>query len=249
MATLDFRSIKNMISKRSFDSLKVCENFKVDYEIEALLDISSTSSPGNTIVVHSKLGIFKDSRTTKQIMNEMHSINGMGFAMAKFLVSFYGMTHHTPFIHENIAYMPMTGASRRNADWIAVHFLEFYEQIEKEAYFVTESGHKIQLDFPRGNLEKRLHDVYFLMKCSLRILEKTTQVGGCKLEYTRNQLFSVYDRCRCDLHSRICLLNRLPNFYWNLIEFILDNQGIEGLGRLETKKYYHQNLTRIKKLY
>ncbi|GEO59253.1 hypothetical protein [Companilactobacillus bobalius] len=249
MMISNFKSIKDVISKRIFSSLNVCKNFKVDYKIEALLDISDITNLGNTIVVHAEQGIFIDSRTTRKIMNEMYLINGIGFAMAKFLADLYGMTHYTPFIHEDIAYMPMTGASRRNADWIAVHFLECYEQIEKKAYFVTESSHKIQLDFPRGDLEKRLHDIYFLMKCSLNVFEMMVNVGSCHLKYKCNKLFSTYDRCRCDLHSKICLLNSLPIFYWHLIEFILINQGIEGLGKLETKKYYHQNLTRIKKLY
>lgn len=241
--------MSKVISKGKTSLLKLCENFKVDYKIEALLDISDTAIPGNTIVVHAELDSFIDPRTTKQIMNEMYLINGIGFAMTKFLVDFYGITHYTPFVYGDVAYMPMTGASRNNADWIAVHFLECYEQVEKKAYFVTKSGHKIQLGFPRGNLERRLHNVYFLMKCSLGILGMMINIGSCHLEYECNKLFSMYDRCRCDLHSRICLLNSLPMFYWNLIEFMLMNQGIEGLGQNETKKYYHQNLTRIKKLY
>lgn len=244
-----FQIMSKFISKRNSNLSRVGKNFKIDYKIEALLDISDMNFPEKTIVVHSELGVFKDLRTTKQIMNEMHLINGIGFAMTKFLVDFYGITHYTPFVYENIAYMPMTGASRRNADWIAVHFLDYYEQIGKKAHFDTKNGHQIQMDFPRGNLEKRLHDTYFLTQSSLKILGMVVTVGNCRLNYPCNRLFSMYDRCRCDLHSKICLLNSLLTFYWYLIEFVLLNQGIDDLGKIETKKFYHQNLKKIKKLY
>lgn len=249
MDQLNLEIMSNVISKRNIDDLKILENFPIDYKIEALLDISDTFSSGNTIVVHSDLGPFIVKSTTKQIMNEMYTINGVGFAMTKFLVNFYGITHYTPFVYGKYAYMPMTGASRKNADWIAIDALECYEQIEKTAYFITKSEHKIQMDFPRGNLERRLHKICFLVKCSITILEKIINVGGCCLEYTCNHLFATYDRCRCDLHSRISLLNNLPTLYFNIIEFILLNEGIDELGQSETKKFYHQNLVRIKKLY
>lgn len=172
MDQLNLEIMSNVVSKRNIDDLKILENFPIDYKIEALLDISDTFSSGNTIVVHSDLGPFIVKSTTKQIMNEMYTINGVGFAMTKFLVNFYGITHYTPFVYGKYAYMPMTGASRKNADWIAIDALECYEQIEKTAYFITKSEHKIQMDFPRGNLERRLHKICFLVKCSITILEK-----------------------------------------------------------------------------
>ncbi|GAB5057202.1 hypothetical protein COSHB9_15900 [Companilactobacillus alimentarius] len=225
------------------------EKFAVDNQIIALFDVSKNNVEGNSIVFHEKYGIFTDARSTKQIMNELYEVNGWGFAMAKFLMNYFGITHHTPFINNCFAYMPMTGASRRNTDWIAIHFIELYQIETKKILFITKQGNKIWLEFPRGDFEKRIHDVCLLIQASIKVFEVFLKQGGCQLHYPPEQLFLIYSKCRCKAHNKLRLLEDLEMVCRLIIKFLLDNQGIESLGKEETEKFYLQNLERTKKLY
>jgi len=66
----------NEISKRylltvGYYSLHIIEDYEIDDGIVALFDISTFDLPyGNTLILHVRYGVFIDTRTTKQLMNE-----------------------------------------------------------------------------------------------------------------------------------------------------------------------------------
>lgn len=231
-------------------SLKKRESFEVDFEIIALFDVSGKMSEGNTLVMHALLGVFVDRRTTKQIVNEFYKLNGVGFALSKVMAGFFDMKHYVPFIFLYVAYMPLSGGSRKNTDWIGIHKIVRYYQIGGCAYFVTKDGLTIKMDLSKGNLDHRLHDVCVLIEKNLEFVEKALLVGLAGIKVPEETgLVLKFKNCDCHAHLKVKVDNDPQQITILLIAFIIDHMGIESECPEEEKMYYRQNLMRIKKLY
>lgn len=248
----DLEVYKNYLLKDGFESLYILEDFKVDYKIIALLDVSKEKlSEGKTIVIHAELGAFIDTRTTKQIVNEFYNVNGIGFLVSKVLTKMFGITHYTPFVYGAVAYMPMTGATRNNADWIGLHFVEDHHQENNRAYFETRQGFKLWLDFPHGDLDNRIHDVALLCQGSRKIFELLVQSGNCQLIIPVHMgVLMMYGNCPCKNHLKLVIeITQIRKEIIRFRDLLLLQLTNDVIARNEMIKYHCQNLSRIKKLY
>lgn len=229
------------------------EDFEVDNEIIALLDVSEFGLPfGRTLVIHRFKGVFFDTRTTKQLMNEFYKINGIGFAFSKALAGLFNFSHYLPFIHLYFAFMPINGGSRRNTDWIALHFIDRLEVTEdKFIHFSTIFGQSFKVKLLRGNIEKRIHDVALLNRASFILMESFVGIGFCELKMSADvSLLKKFDNCRCSKH--IVMREKSENFQEILAmirKFIMINMVLDVIGRDALIKHYVQNLSKLKKLY
>jgi hypothetical protein len=125
--------------------LYINEDFVVDNGIVALLDIQNFKiSYGKSLVVHHTKGVFFSERTTKQIMNEFHKTNRVGFMISRDLSNYLKFKGYLPLVHGNVCYMPMTGGSKKNADWIGLHFVTGFSQKDKTAIFESIQGLKLK---------------------------------------------------------------------------------------------------------
>lgn len=247
----------NEISKRylltvGYYSLHIIEDYEVDDEIIALFDISTFDLPyGNTLILHVRYGVFIDTRTTKQLMNEFYKLNAVGFATVKALFEILKMKHYLPFVHFYMAYMPMSGGSRGNTDWIALHLIRKFEVINGIVYVTTIYGHYFSMDFPKGDFEKRCHDVALLARASFVFTQTLLKVGMCDITPpTETGLLSKFDNCKCKYHLEMILrMNNLQNMTAWLLKFMLLNIGLDKLEKIEHMKHYSQSLARVKKLY
>jgi len=249
----DIEITKDYLINEGLEKLYVKEDFVVDYKMIALFDISRDSrfSYGKTIVVHAEYGVFIDTRTSKQLVNELYLVNGVGFAVSKMLVNFFKITHYIPFVYGQVAYMPMTGASRKSADWIGLHFLKDFEQNGHDAQFLTRFDTKIKMNLPHGNLEDRLHDVYLLSQSSIKIMGLMACTGNCQLLAPKQMgLLQQFQECPCDNHIKLFLeLDNLRQIIINFRDLLLSNLESDVLSRDENIKLQCQNLAKIKKLY
>ena len=247
----------NEISKKylltvGYYLLYVNENYEVDDGIIALFDISTFDLPyGNTLILHAKYGVFIDTRTTKQLINEFYKLNAVGFAMSKILFGALKMHHYLPFVHFYVAYMPMNGGSRSNTDWIALHLIKEMRLINGVVYVTTIYGQSFSMDFPKGNLEKRVHDVALLSRASLVLMQAFLRVGLCDIKPPSERgLLSKFDNCNCKYHLEMILrMNNIQNMMVLIIRFIFLNAGIESIEKEAVIKYYLETLLRLKKIY
>ncbi|KRO00330.1 hypothetical protein IV57_GL001433 [Companilactobacillus kimchiensis] len=232
-------------------SLYLYEPFEVDNQIIALLDISQDKdSRGNSLVVHERLGVFFDSRTTKELVNEFYKINGTGFATGKILSGIFKL-RHTPFVFAYVSYMPMTGGSRKNVDWIGLQFIDRYSQKEKFAHFVTVHGFEIKLSFPRGDLEKRIHDVCMLSEKSVLFFEKLLTGGLAELKPSNiTGVLRRFEKCECLRHKKIVrkVLN-INSACDKILKYLLTHMGVEEPEAETLISFYRQNINKCKKLY
>lgn len=241
--------------KKTVENLKkhlksrVLKNFEPNNQIIALFDISNLDIPGNSFVISISNGIYTDTRTTKQLMNQMYRSDGVGFEISKFLYSKYKLKQHLPYVNGRVAYMPMAGGSRRNTDWIGLHFIEDFEILDKKIHFITTLNNKITLDFPRGKLEKRLHDIDIVRRTHLKILELKSKSWAAYLIYEKDQLMKIFDNCTCAKHQRLKEIGSLRSLNDSHVDFLFSNIGIEGPVKEATKQHYKYNYQRIKKLF
>ncbi len=228
-------------------------DFTVDNEIVALLDIRNMPRMinGNTIVIHDKYGIFFVERTTKQLMNEFYKFNKIGFLLSKALMNYFELKQNIPMVFGYCSYMPMRGGSRTCTDWIALHWLNDAKQRGDHARFETDNGLIIQLDFPRGNLQDRVHDTCFLSEHQVKTLDVILSKGGMKMippKYVG--LSDKYAHCHCLFHKEIPVnltdvdlsVDRFEQF---LLEAITKGEIESDI----TKEIYHQKIYRLMKLY
>jgi len=248
----DLEISKDTILKYALGQNNVEKLSKIDHQIIAMFDISGFNSPlGKSIIIHEQLGVVSDLRTTRQLVNEFYKTIGVGFAMSKITSAFFQLSHHMPLVHAYVSYMPMTGASRRNTDWIALHLIERYFQKDKFAHFITHQGMKLKLHFPHGDLENRIHDVCLLSEKSVAILRTIVKVGLADLKSPPvTGVVERFKKCNCPLHQKM-LANMfdINHTLKILINFVLSHLGIEDSNPSELIKFYQQNLSRVRKLY
>lgn len=241
--------------KKNIDNLKkhlasmMVNDIQPNNQIIALLDISNLDIPGNSFVISATNGIYTDSRTTKQIMNQMYKSDGVGFETAKLYYSNFDLKQHLPYVNGRVAYMPMAGGSRKNTDWIGLHRVKDFEIFDKKVQFTMKSGDKVMLDFPRGEIEKRFHDIDIVRRASLKYLETQCKSGAAYLIYEKDKFMEIFDNCPCSKHQQLREIEDLNILSDCHMDFILSHIGIEGPVKEATKQHYKYNYQRIKKLF
>lgn len=239
------------VLKYKFELLKKPANFQVDYKCLALLNVADDDRvKENSLVVHKELGVFLVEETTKELVNKFYEINGVGFALSKVLANFFSLKHYVPFIFLYVVYMPISGGSRKNTDWIGLHLMNSYRQNDNEAYFITNQGFIIKVIFPKGKLDDRVHDACVLCEKCVAIFVPWCTAGGMDV---RGTVFigvvTKFKNCDCDVHYAV-YKNNEPKVVGRLfINFILDHLGFESANPEEDKKYYRQKLARLRKHY
>lgn len=238
----------NQVSKKLYR----CEPFEVDYRTIALLDISTHNiRHGKTLVVHEKLGVFFDMRTTREIMNEFYKLNGVGFAVSKAIFGFFNFRHYLPFVFAYVSYMPMTGGSRQSSDWVGLHLIKNFRQKGRIAYFTTVHGYKFSLCFPQGDLEQRVHDVCIISEKSVIFFKNILRSGLIELNPPNiTGVVRQHEKCKCKNHQK--MFNKILNINQSIDEmfqFVLNHLGIDKLEAKELIKFYRQNWNKFKKLY
>lgn len=246
----DLEISKEYLLNVKHEPLQKRESFDVDFEIIALFDVSESRNDGNTLVMHALFGVFVDRRTTKQIINEFYKINGVGFALSKVMADFFSIRHYLPFVFLYVAYMPLRGGSRKNTDWIGIHKIVRYRQNKGYAYFITKNGLTIKMNFAKGNLENRLHDVCVLIEKNLEFMERILLAGLAEIKAPKETgLVLKFRNCDCHTHLKVKTDNDPEQITVLFMTFLIDHLGIESEYPEEEKIYYRQNLQRIKKLY
>lgn len=244
-------SKEHLLKQKYIELLYINEPFVVDTQIIALFDVSEYHLKyGNTLIVHAKYGVFFDVRTTKQLMNEFYLINGVGFASSRAIADFFDMTHYMPFISAYISYMPMTGGSRKNVDWVALHWIKKYSQIQKSAAFITVQGFKIRFGFPRGDLNNRIHDVCVMNEKSIGMFQTIVHTGLAELQPPAiTGVVVQHKNCGCELHKLLHQKLHDVNHTFSMIRnFVFTHLDIESINPELVIQYYYHNLARLSKL-
>ncbi|APU72128.1 hypothetical protein [Companilactobacillus crustorum] len=224
----------------------------MDDSVIEMLDVSKYGIKNvKTIVLHEFHGVIIEERSTKQLMNEIYKINGLGFFMAKSLSKIFGVSRYIPFTHVYLAYMPINGCSRQNTDWIAPRLLKRAEVDDKILHLVTVDGDYFQIDFTKENFEERMHDVSLLNEASFLLMEALIKIGNCHLTKPQELgLFRTYEKCKCAKHLEMRSKSKDISFMvLAMTEYLLLNLGIEKIQKLELVKYYSQQLARLKRIY
>ncbi|KRK41903.1 hypothetical protein IV63_GL001130 [Companilactobacillus crustorum] len=256
--TIKFNQYRNLeISKEyllndGYHSLYRNEDFEMDDSVIAMFDVSKYRIKDvQTIILHELHGVIIEARTTKQLMNEIYRINGLGFFMSKSLAKIFRVTRYIPFTHAYLVYMPVNGNSRQNTDWIAPHLVKRAEVIDKILHVVTVGGDYFQVDFTKGNFEKRMHDVSLLNESSFLLMEALIKIGNCNVTKPQELgLFRTYEKCECDKHLEMRTKSQDINFMvLAMTEHLLLNLGIEMIEKIELVKYYSHHLARLKRIY
>ncbi len=224
----------------------------MDNRVVALFDVSHFNVPNiKSLILHLDFGVIIEERSTKQLMNELYKSNGLGFTVTKVLAGLLGVKSCIPFVHAYQAYMPISGGSRKNTDWISPNLLSESQVSDGVLHLVSIEGRKVSLEFVKGDLKKRLHDVALLSKASFLFLEMLANWGNCGLQPPSDLgLLEEFENCQCVDHEQMEL--KVKNLREMIVAFkkvILFNLGIEQFQRLELIKLYSQNLSRLKKLY
>ena len=245
---------KDFLLTQGFHLLSRRETFAIDDKIIAVLDVSSYGKRNcNTIILHMESGIFVTKQTSRKLMNGVYTANGFGFAVSKFLAKELGIQTFIPLANAYFTLMPIVGASRGNADWIAPRFIRsarLNKSNKKKLDIEIIYGNKIQIDFPKGDFEKRLHSVSLINECSFLFWRHMTKVGSCQLVPPEDKgIFEPFERCNCPDHMRMRAMSQdLPKMIDDFKKYILINLKIEELQKIEVMKYYSQNLSRLKRL-
>lgn len=227
------------------------EPLKMDHRVIALLDISyNPIGLGNSLVIHAEYGVTLAVQTTRQLINEIHNWNGVGFTVARVVASLFSIKH-LPAALGYVSYMPMTGGSRKSVYWIAAHHIESYSQEDGYAHFTTVQGHRIRLSFPRGNLKKRIHDVCMMSEFMVNVARRFMAVGLIDVNPLGNVgILREFEDCNCLLHRTIVRkIIQVEPIYNQIINYLLNHIGIEEPEAASLITFYSQNLNRLKRNY
>ncbi|CAJ1191589.1 hypothetical protein [Companilactobacillus nantensis] len=248
---------KGTISKKflltdGYDKLYGVDNLQVDNKLVFIMDVSEYNFPlGKTIVYHLELGAIIDPRTTRQLSNAFCDINQVGYALTKVLAGLFKLKCYLPYVHGYIAYMPLTGATRNNANWIALHLIKEAKQVGKKIELTTINGEKFEMDFPKGEFNQRVHDVALITQGSFLFMKAFVNAGMCELQPPEEiGLLAKYEDCNCPDHQEMRIkVTDLRYMFINIKAVFLMKLGIDIIERDDMIKYYGQNLSRFKRNY
>jgi len=243
---------KQYLLTNGYYSLWRNENFEMDNKVVALFDVSHFEVPNiKSLILHLDLGVIIEERSTKQLMNELYKANGLGFTVSKVLASLFGIKKYIPFVHGYQTYMPISGGSRKNTDWISPNLLSKAEVSNGLLHLIAINGSRFSLEFIKGDFGKRVHDVALLSRANFIFLEALVNWGNCELQPPSNLgLLEPFENCQCLDHEQMEM--KVKNLREMIVAFkkaILFNLGIEQLQKVELIKFYGQNLSRMKKTY
>lgn len=243
---------KEWLLNQGLKLLYIDDNFIVDNDIVALFDIKDQGLVyGNSLVVHDTRGVFIVERTTKQLMNEFHQSNRVGFMVSRILSSYFKFKHFLPLVHGNVGYMPLTGGSRSNADWIGLHYVAGFSQADQIAKFESTQGFNMEFDFPKGNLSTRVHDVsvmaeYFVSSARIYLRSMNLKVTVAN----SGSILTAFSTCICPSHQKI------PRKYQEVeqgVDHLVDSVFLKmcrgELGYRETVIIYKQKISKTKRNY
>lgn len=243
---------KEQLLYQDMKLLYINENFVVDNEIVALLDIQDFKiSHGKSLVVHQTKGVFFSERTTKQIMNEFHKTNRVGFMVSRSLANYLKFKQYLPLVHGNVCYMPMSGGSKKSTDWIGLHFVTGFSQRGKTAIFESIQGFKIEMKFPRGNLSDRIHDVsvmteYFIS--STQIYMKSMNLNVTRIN--KKCILAEFSTCLCSRHGKVPKKYRdIEKGVNHLADSIFLKMCRGELGYMDSVIIYKQKINKLKRNY
>jgi len=242
---------KDFLLTRGFHLISKREIVAIDGNVIAILDISSYGKIGfNSIIIHVELGVFLTKKTSRQLINGVHETNGWGFTLAKFLASYLGIKSFIPLVNAYFTLMPMRGAAKGNTDWIAPRFIRSARLEDKKLNLVTIYGNELQVDFPKGDFEQRMHDVALLNEASFLFAKRLLNFDVCEIKPpTDKGYFESFERCNCENHQKMrAMLQNLSNMIDEFEKYLLHRLEIEEIQKNEILKLYFQNLSRIKRL-
>lgn len=243
---------KNFLVTEGYRSLYCEDRFEMDNKVVLLYNLAeSQAAEAKSSILHLDHGMILDPRPTKQLMNELCKDNGFGFAISKFLSDLTGIKSYIPFIHLYQAYMPIKGGCRQNTDWISPNLLKNYFLKDGILYLEDLNGYRFQVDFPKGDIEKRFHDVALLVQANFLFLKAILNWGHCQMQPPAELgVLKRFENCQCLKHQNMRIkVNDLDAMILAFKKCLLINLGIDELERFELTKYYGQNLKRLKKLY
>lgn len=228
------------------------EDFEMDNQVIALFDVSMFDLPDiKTLVLHLEYGVIIESRTTKQLINELHKSNGFVCIFSKVLAGLFSIKRYVPFVHAYQTYMPINGGTRQNTDWISPNLIACVWTSAGMLHILDINGNMASLKSVKGNLDQRLHDVALLSRANFMFLECIVNWGHCQLQPPSELgLLKSFENCNCEEHLEIeSVVKDLDKMVFILKKAILSNLGIDKIQRIELFKFYGQNLSRFKKYY
>lgn len=226
-------------------------NLAIDKNVIVVYDVSSYGKVGfNSIIVHVEAGILVTKKTSRQLMNGVCETNGWGFTLAKFLASYLGIKSFIPLVNAYFTLMPMRGAIKGNTDWIAPLLIRQARVKNEKLNLITTQGNELQVDFPKGDFEQRMHDVALLNEASFLFSKRMFAFGVCEFIPPKDKgYFESFERCNCEDHQKMrAMLQNLSNMIDEFEKYLLHRLEIEEIQKNEIIKLYLQNLSRIKRL-
>ncbi|MBL3531775.1 hypothetical protein JMJ99_10385 [Companilactobacillus zhachilii] len=243
---------KEFLLTLGYYKLYRADNLQVDNKLVFIMNVAEYDIPlGSTIVYHLELGAIIDPRTTKQLSNAFCEINQVGYALTKVLADLFNINCYLPFVQGYVVYMPLTGATRKNANWIALHLIKEAKQDGQKVKLKTINGAEFEMDFPKGEFNQRVHDAALLTQGTFLFMKTFISSGMCELQPPEEMgLLAKYEDCNCSNHQEMRLkVTDLRYMFINIKAVFLMKLGVDIIGRDEMIKYYSQNLSRFKRNY
>jgi len=161
------------------------------------------------------------------------------------------MKRNIPMVFGSVSYMPMSGGSRNNTDWIGIHRILDCQQVGMRARFKLEYNSVVEMDFPRGNLNDRVHDVCVISEAQVKAIRVWMLRANLEVRVCSNVTQFLNDRKVCG-----CMFHDAPPKEWSEIHIRLDqlrNFLLEVMTRNEieskqTRIVYVQKTMRLKLL-
>lgn len=194
---------ESLAHQANIDRLYVHEDFVVDNLMIAVLGLDDCPY-GKSIVIHAKLGVFYTDRTSRQLFNEYHDLNGVGFIPARQIAQHLNLPDHLPLVYGHVVYMPMAGKRHKNPDWIGLHMVEKFRSQDDLACFTATNGIEIHLPKKQFDLRTKVHNACLFAETHLQMWAlEVSSFGKFSPLHQNVGLTDQFTACLCDVHQLV----------------------------------------------
>lgn len=135
-------------------------------------DISDKHHRYNSLLFQSDGIIFKSAETTKEIMNRFFEFCNTDYKILQKMGKTIGITRKCPYVKGVISFAPDRGVSKRNANWIGFHNVDYIHERGQHTLLKIGFHNELILPLPKNQIESMINHICLLSQFERSMFEE-----------------------------------------------------------------------------
>lgn len=204
-------------------------------------DVSAyQQTPYNSLIFEIDGYCYKSKNKTSEIIERFATYNDRSYESLQIIGQMVGITQKCPYVIGDLFFAPDRGTTKNEANWLALHHLLLYEQIDENTHFLFSNNHELFLPLNKNAVNNIIERAFILHR-----LEQIF-ILNCLEYYDRFQTGHSNQNVVTKMNHQFNFKSKIPTSaeviahlsFMKAIEIAAKIMGISHLTTDEIKEYY-----------